>query len=1153
MISSKQFLTGSLLKSISTGMVGVGIFISSIVGMSAQEKGVPFSFPEGLSANLYAREPMLKNPVGLSVGSDRTVYVTETQRRKAQNLDIRSNADWIETELSLQTVAQKKAFYLSTLTAENSNNNKRRVADHNGDGIHDWRDLTVLSEFIHALKDKDGDGYADSATVFAGGFKTPVTGVAGGVLSWGGDVYANVAPDVWKLTDTDNDGIADKRRSIAYGFANHIAYGGHNTHGVTIGLDGRIYWSIGDTGSDYTPHEGAVFRCEPDGSNLEVFAAGLRNPQEIVFDDFGNMFTGDNDADFGDRERWYYVVEGGDYGWRFWWQYQRGRNWKAPDSNYSVWMNEKLWHERFDGQSAFIIPAIKLIDNGPCGMAAYPGVGMPPEFKNSFVLAHFTGSPGNSGLRRYKLESLGADFDLTEDKKIISGSVITGVDFAPDGSGLFFADWGGSWPLNDAGRVYRVVHDKYSNASVVRQSHRLLNGGIDSLVPDQLKPLLAHDNRNVRREAQFKLTRSGMRGRKALLETLKSSNSQLARVHAVLGLDMIARKKRSVLPLLVPFLHDNDSEIRFQVARSLGDNQFVPAGKELISILSDEGSNNRARAMAMMALGKIGNAQAMEPVLDILESNASKDLVVRHAGIMYLKGLKDYQKVSDLVSHSSPHVRMAAVVALRKMENPHVAKFLNDPDLLIVVEAARAINDVPLESARPSLAALLHPQLKGEALVRRVLNAHYRIGHRENLQAMVEYAASPDAPDFGRIEAVKMLRQWHTIIPRDRVCGGWFPIGSQSLASSQRSPGMVAAEVSPHLFDLLAGNDELALESIRLIEELEINVKPDVLHGWVADESNQPPVRLAALNLLARTSSPHLTSAVNSVLSSQDPSLKSRALVLLSKTNPSITTRILDDILDAGTTPQKQAVIRSLTEIKIDSAQKHISRLASDLARGRLEPQLNLDVYRSMENAEKENVDGVKASLSRFVANQQRAGDSGIYFSLATAGGNARKGAEIFTDKVELACVRCHQVPDSENPGQLIGGTMGPNLKGISRKKSADYLAHALLDPNRDFADGFEMVTVTMASGEVYSGRILEDSASRIILELPAGVSDAANAEDEFDFDADEESSAETVRVTLAKKDVASSARGISAMPPGLHHLMTLEEFRDLIAFLQSL
>ena len=66
---------------------------------------------------------------------------------------------------------------------------------------------------------------------------------------------------------------------VADGFGVYISLSGHDMNGFALGVDGRIYGTIGDRGFNVVTREGvtykftdqgAAFRFEPDGSNCEL-------------------------------------------------------------------------------------------------------------------------------------------------------------------------------------------------------------------------------------------------------------------------------------------------------------------------------------------------------------------------------------------------------------------------------------------------------------------------------------------------------------------------------------------------------------------------------------------------------------------------------------------------------------------------------------------------------------------------------------------------------------------------------------------------------------------------------------------------------------------------------------------------------------------
>ena len=188
------------------------------------------------------------------------------------------------------------------------------------------------------------------------------------------------------------------------------------------------------------PDTGSVLRCEPDGSNLEIFATGLRNPQELAFDDHGTWFTCDNNSDGGDKARWVHLVEGGDSGWRMGYQYLDFPTSRGP------WNAEKLWYPRWDGQAAYIVPPIVNISDGPSGLTHDPGTGLPAKYRDHFFLADFRGT---NRQQRHPLVRQQAQGGLVRAGRrratSIWGVLATDVDYRPRRLRVHLTDWVNGW------------------------------------------------------------------------------------------------------------------------------------------------------------------------------------------------------------------------------------------------------------------------------------------------------------------------------------------------------------------------------------------------------------------------------------------------------------------------------------------------------------------------------------------------------------------------------------------------------------------------------------------------------------------------------------------------------------------------------------
>ena len=248
---------------------------------------------DGLKLDLWASDSLAPDPVAISIDDKGRVYLNRTNRQKNSEFDIRGHRNWMTPSIALQSVEDRRAFLRSTFDPSKSKENEW-LKDLNGDGSHDWKDLTVEKDEVWRLEDTDNDGIADVSMRILSDFFEEVSDVAGGLLVRAQDTFVAIAPDVWRLKDTNGDGILDQKTSISHGYGVHIGFGGHGMSNPIEGPDGKIYWNIGDIGANITtkegenfkrPNEGIIARSNPDGTDFEIFAGGLRNTHEFVFDE----------------------------------------------------------------------------------------------------------------------------------------------------------------------------------------------------------------------------------------------------------------------------------------------------------------------------------------------------------------------------------------------------------------------------------------------------------------------------------------------------------------------------------------------------------------------------------------------------------------------------------------------------------------------------------------------------------------------------------------------------------------------------------------------------------------------------------------------------------------------------------------------------
>lgn len=1069
-----------------------------------------------VAAPLMGSGDLPKRLMGVGVASDGTVYVTETVRQMREEISLLQSTFLQPLDMGITTVAEKHEWIEQNYSPQIAK--AQGMPDVNGDQKIDATDLAICSEKIFTLQDADADGIYDGATVFAKGFNDIVTGVAHSVTPIGKDVYATIIPDLWKLSDSDGDGCADQRTSLAHGFAPHFGYGNHDLHSIVQGYDGKIYWSMGDRGLNVMrqdgrrvadPHTGAILRCNPDGSDFEVFANGLRNCQYFDFDAYGNIFAIDHDADFqGEQERLVYLPEGSDSGWRNYYQYRHSNRvlgGKGKDL-YSPWLSERMWEPLHDAQPSHFLPPIENSWNAPAAFSFQPGTALGGKYRNHFLLG------GKGVIRAFEMVPDGASFRRRGEDAIVQGlsSQVLASAFGPDGR-LYLVLW-------EPGKMSPLwalqTGDKKEPAMAAVETQ--LRKGFKAQPTADLLLSLGHADKRIRQGAQFELVARGA------LEELRSlamdpNASQFPRLHSLWALGQLADRNRD---LLLKLSTDPDPELRAQVARWAGDLSFDPDGV-LLNLLQDP--SPRVQALAAIATGKLKNKQALAPLTELLVAADNKVPVLRHAGIYGLVGTAKDQDLQAFASHSSEAMRLAAVVALRQRQSiAELLPFLNDPSPQVATEAVRAIYDeaTPMTfsehpEALKALAAMLRPE-HDAALNVRALASNRRLG---TVAALKRIAAFLDAPRLGRVErleALNTLLSWSKEMVLDPVDGRHFPVpafGHEALKVAfgeglwrlSKDKNEAISKKAIEILSSLKPSDARWQQVVKIV--MDPGKAEAVRAEWLCwlrlqDSGKFKPVGIAALK--AKSASLRRTAA-EQLLEAEGAGKEIEHYLISTLENSQDTREMQYALSRVSSLPNPQSVIRPFVD---------------DLIAGKLATELQLDVFEAA-SALAETHTGLKKALNGF-HNQITTGGPLAEFDLVLTGGDPEIGEALFLGHPMASCSKCHALKDADKQ-------VGPSLQGIASRYPRSYLLQSIVDPQAAVVAGYGVVTLVLKNGNSVVGTLMNETAGAIEVKLPDGR-----------------------RESYAHPAIASKSTPLSTMPD-LKAILSKREIRDLVAYLATL
>ncbi|VTR96114.1 membrane-bound dehydrogenase domain protein : Uncharacterized protein OS=Planctomyces maris DSM 8797 GN=PM8797T_07447 PE=4 SV=1: GSDH: Cytochrom_C [Gemmata massiliana] len=974
---------------------------------------------DGFQVELFAAEPMLINPTSIDVDHKGRVWVAEAVNYRRKNFG-------------------------------------RPIIRKEGDRIV-------------VLVDAKGEGKATEAKTFYQGEELygPLgVCVAPYADGKGQRVFVCQSPDILVFEDKDGDLKADgppKKFLTGFGGFDHD----HGVHGLNIGPDGKLYFTVGDGGltglqssdgkgkkwvtNTTDCQKGTVWRCDAGGTNLELIAHNFRNNYECCVNSFGEVWLSDNDDDGNQQTRICFVMPGGNYGYG-----PRG-----PGQSH--------WHEE---QPGIVHKTLRTGQGSPTGITFYEGALFPKKYQGA--LLHCDCAP--SEVRWFFPKPKGAGYELDKELLLTSSDPWfrpSDVCVAPDGS-IFVADWYdrgvGGHGMGDPtdGRIYRITPKGHKGYKVPAFDRNKFEDFIDGLgspciatrfyaaeiaqplgairQKDMLDDILANAAKRHGQSAGVTQTRAlwllseasiDMYGW-SLLDEKDPADQKISHPFQVRQIsqfypDFSTIPEKFHVPLQKTF-DANTPEVRRELLLSLRNAKptfampFIFAGAKLY-----DGQDHFYRAALNIACGT--DPKRRDAILADFD-----------------KHFPEWNdKVADLVWELRP-----------KSVLPRLGKLLTDPKLT----AAQKARVVDILATSDELAAGV---------------------------TMLDVLKSDAAPEM-KARAIESLKLF-------------LPTKWKDL---QTGPALASA------LDTLLANEKTVVTGLQLVAAANAVSRVDAVAAIAKNKDAALDLRKEAVRTLGKLPDDKSVSALVEAGSPENP--LSVACIqalgdLLPKGQqpPKFAAVALDSLVrginagDRGTPELKSACLAALAGNRAGS-----QWLLDAHAKGDLPKELLAEAGRLLRNSPYADLAN-RAKLAFPAPGKLNPKSLPAVAELARRGGDVARGKAVWTASLTGAaqCAKCHMVRGT-------GGQVGPDLSMIGKKISRENLYESLLTPSKAIADQYIQHSVTTTADVTVSGLLVSDTPAAITLR-------DANGKDTTVLKKDIEGQVRKLKTSIMPEDIVAA------------------------------